>query len=88
MIIKTREDAARMIRVAIAQQGTTAAGLGKKLNLTPPNMSRRINKQDITLKQFLALADALDSDLYIALLPRDTVRAAARAGIDTLPKEE
>lgn len=81
MIIKTREDAARMIRAAIAMQGTTASAFGEKLNLPPSNASRLINKQGLTVRQLLDIAAALDCDLYIALLPKDTSAAARAAGI-------
>ena len=69
MIIKNREDLTKIIKAACAIQGENVEGLGRRLGVLGPSISRTVNRSDLRLSQIMAIAAALGCDLDISITP-------------------
>ena len=88
MIIKNRDDLTRTIKTAMAARGVSVNDMAAALASGQPATSRTINKSDLRVTQLQAIAAALDCDLYIALLPKDTSAAARVLAVRNDPQTQ
>ena len=76
MLIRDRDALARLIKSAAAAQGLSLAGLGRKLGLSQPSISRTVNRSDMTAGQLQDIAAALGCVLSVDFVPLSDLPAS------------
>lgn len=72
MIIKSRDDLAKCIKIACTASGVTLSELGRRLGVIQPSISRTVNRADFPFSELLRIASALGCDLEISIMFNNT----------------
>ena len=72
MIVKNRDDAARLIKSAAALRGENIPSIAEKIGISAPTLNRSINHSDMRLSQLIRIASALGLRLEISFTEEET----------------
>ena len=64
--------ASKTIKMILAYKEMNISGLADKLNTSRPNLSQKLQRDNFSEKELLEIANALDCDLNISFIDRET----------------